>query len=55
MQTFAGPLGVFDHSPRLCTASDRDNLSRFGTLASSRQSIDEVVFLSLSIISSFPL
>jgi len=36
MQTFAGPLGMFDHSPRLCTASDRDNVSRFGTLASSK-------------------
>jgi len=26
MQTFTGPLGVFDHSARLCTASDRDNV-----------------------------
>jgi len=36
MQTFAGPLGVFDHLPHRCTASNRDNVSRFGTLASSR-------------------
>jgi len=53
MQTFVGHLDVFDHSPRLCTASDKDNVSMCDTLAFGREMHGEVEILSLSI--SFPM
>ena len=49
MQTFVGHLDVFDHSPRLCTASDKDNVSMCDTLAFGREMHGELEILSLSI------